>query len=107
LPCIRYRFNSGQYYRWEFERGAETLEVQVDGPVTMSDQDLMIRPALDGAGLAYVFEDQVTDHIRAGRLVKVLADWCPYYPGFYLYYPGRRQLPAPLRAFVDYTSTAR
>lgn len=105
LPCIRYRFNSGQYYRWEFERGTETLEVQVSGPVTMSDQDLMIRPVLDGLGLAYVFEDQVKDHIKAGRLVQVLVDWCPYYPGFYLYYPSRRQLPAPLRAFVDYTRT--
>jgi DNA-binding transcriptional LysR family regulator len=103
LPCIRYRFDSGQVYRWEFERGAEALEVEVSGPLTVSDQDLMLRPALDGAGVAYVFESQVAEHIAAGRLVRVLADWCPHCPGFYLYYPSRRHLPAPLRAFIDFT----
>lgn len=107
LSCIRYRFDSGVFYRWEFERGAEALEVEVSGPVTVNDQDLMIRPALDGLGLAYVFEGQVTEHIAAGRLVEVLSDWCPYYPGFFLYYPSRRQLPAALRAFVDHIKTLR
>lgn len=107
LPCIRYRFDSGQYYRWEFERGAEEMEVEVGGPLTVGDQDLMLRPALDGMGLAYLFEHQVTEQLKAGRLVQVLEDWCPYYPGFFLYYPGRRQLPAVLRAFVEHVKSQR
>jgi DNA-binding transcriptional LysR family regulator len=102
LPCIRYRFTSGSLYRWEFERGSEELSVEVSGSLTVSDQSLMIRPALDGMGLAYVFADQVREDVAAGRLISVLADWCPYYPGFYLYYPGRRQMPAASRAFIDY-----
>jgi DNA-binding transcriptional LysR family regulator len=102
LPCIRYRFSSGTFYRWEFERGGIELAIEVDGPLTLNDQDLMVDAALDGTGLAYVFEVQVAELIKQGRLVRVLADWCPAYPGFYLYYPNRRQLPAALRAFIDY-----
>jgi DNA-binding transcriptional LysR family regulator len=101
-PCIRYRFLSGAIYRWEFERGGIELDVEVDGPMTVSDQDIMLDAALGGAGLAYLFEDQVRDHIADGRLVRVLEDWCPFYPGFYLYYPSRRQAPAALRAFLDF-----
>lgn len=100
--CIRYRFTSGAYYRWEFEKRGAELAVEVDGPITVGDQDLMVEPALAGAGLAFVFEEQVAEHLAAGRLVRVLADWCPAYPGFFLYYPSRRQLPAALRAFVDF-----
>ena len=62
----------------------------------------MVEPALAGAGLAFVFEEQVAQHLETGRLVRALADWCPAYPGFFLYYPSRRQLPAALRAFVDF-----
>lgn len=102
LPCIRYRFWGGALYRWEFERGGIELAIEVDGPLTLNDQDLMVDAALDGAGLAYVFEAQVEDLIAQKRLVRVLADWCPAYPGFYLYYPSRRQLPAALRAFIDF-----
>ena len=102
IPCIRYRFASGSYYRWEFERGGVELEIEVDGPLTLGDQDLMVDAAVGGAGLAYLFDAQVEPLIAEGRLVKVLEDWCPYYPGFYLYYPSRRQLPLTLRAFVDF-----
>jgi len=102
LPCIRYRFLSGVLYRWEFERGGEELEVEVEGPLSVSDQDLMVTPALAGVGLAYVFEGQVQQHLAEGRLVRVLEDWCPSYPGFVLYYPSRRQLPAALQAFVNH-----
>jgi len=101
-PCIRYRFHSGALYAWEFERGGIELEVEVDGPLTLSDQDLMIDAALAGAGLAYLFEQQVEGLLAEGRLVRVLQDWCPAYPGFFVYYPGRRQLPAALRAFIDF-----
>ena len=101
-PCIRYRFLSGVMYRWEFERGGVELDVEVDGPLTVSDQDIMVDAALGGAGLAYLFEDQISDMLADGRLVRVLEDWCPFYPGFYLYYPSRRQAPAALRAFLDF-----
>jgi DNA-binding transcriptional LysR family regulator len=102
LPCIRLRFDSGRYYAWEFERGGVELAIEVDGPLTLGDQELIIEAALDGAGLAFAFEAQVADLVAQGRLVRVLEDWCPYYSGFYLYYPSRRQLPAPLRAFIDF-----
>ena len=102
LPCIRLRFESGRYYAWEFERDGIDLAVEVDGPLSMNDQSLMIEAALDGVGLAYAFEGQVADLVAAGRLVRVLEDWCPPYNGFYLYHPSRRQLPAALRAFIDF-----
>lgn len=103
LPCIRYRFSSGAMYRWEFERGGVELDIEVDGPLTLGDQDLMLDAALDGAGLAYVFEAQAEKLIAKRKLVRVLADWCPVYPGFFLYYPSRRQVPAALRAFIDHS----
>jgi DNA-binding transcriptional LysR family regulator len=102
LPCIRYRFSGGALYRWEFERGGIEVDIDVEGPLTLSDQDLMVDAAFDGIGLAFVFEAQVEDLIAKRKLVRVLADWCPAYPGFFLYYPSRRQLPAALRAFVDF-----
>ena len=107
LPCIRHRFPSGSMYRWEFERGGIEQEIEVNGPLTLGDVSLMVGPALQGLGLAYVFEDMVSEHLAAGRLVQVLADWCPYYPGLHLYYPSRRHVPAPLKAFIDFARNAR
>lgn len=106
LPCIGLRFGSGRLYAWEFERGGVELSVEVEGPLVVGDQDLMVDAALMGAGIAYAFEDQASEHVRAGRLVRVLEDWCPYYKGLYLYYPSRRQLPAALRAFIDFARQA-
>ncbi|WP_454713945.1 LysR family transcriptional regulator [Caulobacter segnis] len=102
IPCIRYRFASGRFYAWEFERGGIEVNIEVDGPLTLNDQQLTIQAALDGIGATFAFEEQVTDLIAAGKLVRVLEDWCPYYSGFYLYYPSRRRAPAPLRAFIDF-----
>lgn len=102
LPCIRFRFASGRLYAWEFERGGIELNIEVDGPLTLNDQELTIQAALDGLGVTFAFEDQVADLIADGRLVRVLEDWCPDYGGFYLYYPSRRRAPAPLRAFIDF-----
>lgn len=107
LPCIRHRFPSGALYRWEFERGGINQEIEVNGPLTLGDVSLMIGPALQGLGLAYVFEDMAREHLASGRLVQVLADWCPYYPGLHLYYPSRRHVPAPLKAFIDFARLAR
>ncbi len=78
------------------------LAIEVQGPLILDGTEMMVQAAVEGAGVAYAFEDQVADLLAQGRLVRVLEDWCPYYGGFYLYYPSRRQLPAPLRAFVDF-----
>lgn len=102
LPCLRHRYPSGTLYRWEFERDGIAQEIEVNGPLTLGDVSLMVGPALQGLGLAYVFDDMVSEHLASGRLIQVLADWCPYYPGLHLYYPSRRHVPAPLKAFIDF-----
>ncbi|WP_044872430.1 LysR family transcriptional regulator [Pseudomonas sp. LFM046] len=107
LPCIRHRFPSGNLYHWEFEREGKRLEIEVDGPLTLGDVALMVEPALHGTGLAYVFEEMVAAHLAEGRLVQVLEDWCPYYPGLHLYYPSRRQVPAAMKAFIEFARSAR
>jgi len=107
LPCIRHRFPSGTVYRWEFERGGITQEIEIDGPMTLGDVSLMVAPALQGVGMAYVFEDMVKAQIADGSLVQVLGDWCPYYPGLHLYYPSRRHVPAALKAFIEFARATR
>ena len=77
------------------------MGVEVSGPLVTDDRALIIAAALDGVGLAHIHEALVAGHISRGELVRVLEDWCPVLPPFFLYYPGRRQVPAPLRAFVD------
>ncbi|MET0283745.1 MAG: LysR family transcriptional regulator [Polyangiales bacterium] len=101
LPCIRHRFASGNLYQWEFERDGAELTVEVDGPLVLTDMDLMLDAALTGVGLVYAFEQTVRAHVASGQLVRVLSDWCPSYPGFFLYYPSRRHQPAVLRAFIE------
>ncbi len=99
--CIERRYPAGARYAWEFERGGEAFELEVSGPLIVDDTALMLRAALDGVGLAFVFEELVADHVATGALIRVLDDWCPVKPRFYLYHPGRRQVPPPLRAFID------
>lgn len=99
--CIRARMASGSLYRWEFERRGESLALDVPGSLTLDESDLMLRAARAGAGLAYISEWSVAEDIAAGRLVQVLDDWTPPYPGLNLYYPGRRHQPAKLRAFIE------
>jgi DNA-binding transcriptional LysR family regulator len=100
--CIRRRFSSGSIYRWELEKDGKPLVVDVSGPLILSDQGMMRRAALDGIGLAFLFDRRVEEDIAAGRLIRVLEDWCPPFEGFYIYYPSRRQMRPPLRAFVDF-----
>ncbi|MCX8996182.1 LysR substrate-binding domain-containing protein [Rhizobiaceae bacterium BDR2-2] len=100
--CIRRRFSSGRLYRWELEKDGKVLVADVQGPLILADQSLILAAALDGAGLAFVFEQRVEEDIRAGRLIRVLEDWCPPFDGFYIYYPSRRQMRPALRAFVDF-----
>jgi DNA-binding transcriptional LysR family regulator len=99
---IGYRFPSGALYAWEFEKDGEELSVATEGPLIVDDQRLMIRAVLDGAGLGFPFEGMVAAELADGRLVTLLEDWSPPFPGFFLYYPRQRQMPAALRAFVDF-----
>ncbi len=92
-------------YRWQLARGNEALEVQVDGPLTVSDNTLALQAAEAGAGLAYAFSAQAADALAAGRLVQVLADWTPPAEPLFLYYPSRRLQPAGLQAFIDWVRT--
>lgn len=100
--CIRLRFSSGIIYRWEFGKNGEEIEIPVQGPLILDEDHLIANAAVDGAGLAFVFEDYVHDPLAAGKLVRVLEDWCPPFDGFFVYYPSRRQMRPALRAFVDF-----
>ena len=102
---MRFRFDTGRYYAWEFARRGKTLSVEVDGQLTLGEMDLVVQAALSGTGIAFAFEAQVKDLIDQGRLVRVLEDWSPSYPGFYLYYPSRRHMPSALRALVDFAKS--
>ena len=79
----------------------------MDGPLVVDDSALQQRAALDGGGLAFLFEPLVRDDVAAGRLVTVLDDWSPPFPGFFLYYPSRRQVSPALRAFIDHMRSHR
>lgn len=100
--CLNTRWpTDGSLYRWEFERAGEELEVQVDGPL-ISEAEILIGAARDGLGIAYLMDIQVGDALARGQLVELLSDWSPTFPGFYLYYPDRRQVSPALRAFIDH-----
>ncbi len=97
--CIGFRFSSG-LYRWEFEKGRKAVTVSPLGPVTFDDPDLVIQAVLRGMGIGTAMEGTLTTLIAKGRLVQVLEDWCPMFPGFFLYYPSRRNQPAALTALI-------
>ena len=99
--CVRTRMASGALYRWEFERRGEQVEVDVKGALTLDESGLMLEAVRAGAGVGYLSEWSVADDLAAGRLIQALDDWTPAYPGLCLYYPGRRHVPAGLRAFID------
>ena len=93
--CINMRFPThGGLYVWEFERQGERLNVRVDGQVVINSTPHIVLAALEGLGMAFLPEEEFAPHLEAGRLVRVLPDWCPPFDGYYLYYPSRRQ-PSP------------
>jgi DNA-binding transcriptional LysR family regulator len=100
--CLRFRFSSGILYRWEFEKDGEEIELAVQGPLILDEDHLIANAAVDGAGLAFLFEDYVREALAAGKLIRVLEAWCPTFEGFFVYYPSRRQMRPALRAFVDF-----
>ena len=90
--CINLRLPThGGLYAWEFERDGRELKVRVEGQLVFNTTALILKAALAGLGLAYLPEEQVQAQLAEGRLVRVLADWCPPFSGYHLYYPSRRQ----------------
>jgi len=100
--CINLRFPTlGGLYAWEFEKDGRALNVRVDGPLVFNVMPMILKAATDGFGLAFVLEDQAAPLIADGRLLRVLADWCPPFPGYHLYYPSRRQLTPAFALLVE------
>jgi DNA-binding transcriptional LysR family regulator len=99
--CINFRHGPAELYRWEFEKGKKELSVAVNGSLIVDDAELVFQGALQGVGLAFVAEHEVAQDLAAGRLVRVLQDWCQPFPGFFIYYPSRRQQTAALTALVS------
>jgi DNA-binding transcriptional LysR family regulator len=100
--CINLRLPThGGLYAWEFEKAGRELRVRVDGQLTFNGTNQMLTAALAGFGLAYVPEDLARPYLDKGRLKRVLADWCPPYTGYHLYYPSRRQSSAAFALLVD------
>jgi len=99
--CIRYNFPSGIAFPWEFSQGAANLVVDVNGPLALDDQEMMVEAAVHGAGVAFVWEGRAEPHLRAGRLMRCLINWCPPFCDLFLYYPRERHVSAALRALID------
>jgi len=106
--CLRSRFSSGTLTAWEFERDGEIVRVDPTGPLVVSAgtaSDLAVEAAVAGAGIIQLFEDWLRPNFASGALVPVLEPWWQRFSGPFLYYPGRRLVPAPLRAFIDFIKT--
>jgi DNA-binding transcriptional LysR family regulator len=104
--CINFRFAStGSLYAWPFAKEGKRFDVAVEGPLVLNDTGLIRASAVDGLGLACTLETSVAADLASGALVRVLQDWCPPFPGFFLYHPGRRQTPPALRALIDFLTT--
>ncbi|MDF9773711.1 LysR family transcriptional regulator [Pseudomonas baetica] len=100
--CVNIRHRpSGAIYAWEFERDGLAFTVKADGPLVFNSIMHVLNAAVDGVGLAYVPEELVAPYLADGRLKEVLADWCPVFQGYHLYYPNRRQASAAFSAFVE------
>ena len=103
--CLRGQFASGSMAVWEFERDGEVVRVDPAGPLVVrlgAAADLALSSAIQGLGIIHLFEAWLRPHFDSGELEPVLPEWWQDFPGPFLYYPGRRHVPAPLRAFVDF-----
>ena len=106
--CLRGRFASGAMHAWEFERDGEVVKVDPTGPLIVrigAATDLAVDAAVGGSGVIHLFEDWLRPYFDSGALVPVLEPWWQNFSGSFLYYPGRRYLPTPLRAFVDFITS--
>ncbi len=107
--CLRGRFTSGAVTPWDFESAGEVVRVDPSGPLLVhvgTATDLAVEAAIAGTGILYLFEDWLRPHLDSGALAPVLEPWWQRFSGPFLYYSGRRLLPAPLRAFVDFIKTS-
>lgn len=107
--CLRQRFPSGALFAWEFERDGEVIRIDPAGPLIVQaggGSDLAVEAAIAGVGIVGLFEDWLKPHLDSARLAPVLEPWWQQFSGPFLYYPGRRLVPAPLRAFVDFIKTS-
>ena len=106
--CVQYRRSAdGAVFEWPFERNGKSRKISVNGQVMVNDPDLAVRAAVDGLGIAYTIEALAEPFLRSGQLTRVLEDWAPCFEGFFLYYPGHRQVPAALRALIDMIRATR
>ncbi|WP_224366813.1 LysR family transcriptional regulator [Hyalangium versicolor] len=106
--CINYRhLTSGTIAGWEFSDEGRDITLAVDGRLSTNDNNVMIRAALDGVGLAYLMESSIEEELAGKRLVRVLTRYSPRFPGLFLYYPSRTQLAPKLRALVDFLQARR
>jgi len=106
--CLRGRFASGTMMSWEFERDGEVVRIDPTGPLLVQNgaaTDLAVQAAIGGTGIIFLFEDWLRPHLASGALEPVLEPWWPRFSGPFLYYSGRRLVPAPLRAFIDFIKT--
>lgn len=100
--CVNLRFLSGGgLYAWELEKDGREIRVRVDGQLISNNVNMIVRAVLAGFGLGFVMEDYVQEHLADGRLVRVLEDWCPSFPGYHLYYPSRREPSAAFALLVE------
>jgi DNA-binding transcriptional LysR family regulator len=107
--CLHGRFSSGAMPSWEFERDGEVIQIEPRGPLLVSlgsATDLAVEAALSGVGIIYLFEDWLRPHLESGALQPVLEPWWLSFPGPYLYYSGRRLVPGPLKAMLDFIKGA-
>ena len=107
--CLRSRFSSGVTPVWEFEREGETVVIEPAGRLLVTaggGSDLAVNAAIAGTGIVALFEDWLRPHFDSGALEPVLEHWWPSFSGPFLYYPGRRLVPAPLRAFIDFVKSS-
>ena len=102
--CIRARFSSGVMHDWEFEKGGRVVKLDPRPKLISTHMGLAKRATLDGVGFWATVEGYVGDSVKSGALVSVLDDWCEPFPGPFLYYPSRRQVPPALRAFIDFVA---
>ncbi len=106
--CVQYRVTrAGEIFRWRLERNGSRKLVSVHGSLTVDGADTAIRAALDGLGLVYTLDALAEPYLQSGQLVRVMVNWSPVIDGVYLYYQGRRQPPAALRAFIDMVRAPR
>ena len=107
--CLRGQFAGGAKPTWDFERAGEVISVDPPGPLLIRPGaaiDLAVGAAVAGLGIVHLWEEMLQPHLASGALEPVLEPWWQSFPGPFLYYPGRRHLPAPLRAFVDFIKSS-